>query len=260
MPRLTKITPLVLTFNEEPNIGRTLSQLTWSSRVVVVDSGSDDRTQEIVEGFSNTDLFINDFKTHPQQWNYGLSQVTTQWTLALDADYQVPDDMVEEIEKIPDTPQENGFYAEFNYLVIGHMLRRTLYPARQVLFRTDKAEFKNDGHTQRVCVEGDAGELENRLVHDDRKSLKRWLTNQVDYGRREADKITSCPWLRLSFADQMRRTRVLGPPGVLIYCLLGKGLILEGWAGLYYTAKRVIAEMILSLMLIRITTEVENNR
>lgn len=251
MPPLDRLTPLILTFNEAPNICRTLENLTWAERVVVVDSGSDDGTQRLAAAFSNTDLIERDFDTHARQWNFGVDRVQTEWTLALDADFQVPPEFVKEITEIPGATSKNGFFAELDYRVLGSRLSRTLVPPIQVLFRTSKAVFEDDGHTQKVRVEGPSGRLESRILHDDRKPLERWLRNQYRYARREAEKLTSTPASELTLPDRIRRTRILGPPAVLIYCLFGKGLILEGWPGWYYTFERTTAEFILSLALLR---------
>ena len=55
----------------------------------------------------------------------------------------------------------------------------------------------------------------------------------------------------LGWADRLRCTRVLGPPAVALHCLLGKGLIFDGKAGLLYTAQRITADLILSMHLLR---------
>jgi hypothetical protein len=49
----------------------------------------------------------------------------------------------------------------------------------------------------------------------------------------------------------VRLTRVLGPPLVFLYCLFGRGLILDGWAGWYYALQRTAADIILSMLLIQ---------
>lgn len=251
VPSLDRVTPLILTYNEEPNIGRTLERLEWANRVVVIDSGSEDDTKDIVRSRTNTELIVREFDTHGRQWNYGLKQIETGWTLALDADYSVPQRLVDEIASIPDKTPKTGFFAEFDYVLLGSRLTRNLYPPRQVLFRTDQAVFEDDGHTQRVRVDGPSDYLEGRILHDDRKSLQRWLQNQACYACREAEKLASTPSSELSLPDRIRRTRVLGPPAVFIYCLFVKGLIVEGLAGWCYTLERTVAEAILSLALLR---------
>src|SRR5436853_6996478 len=86
---LDSITPLILTYNEAPNIGRTLEQLRWARDIVVVDSFSDDDTLEIISRFPQARVYQRKFDSHDRQWNYGLREtsITTEWVMALDADF-----------------------------------------------------------------------------------------------------------------------------------------------------------------------------
>lgn len=247
---LSAITPFVLTLDEEPNIGRVLDGLRWAPRVLVVDSGSTDRTVEIATSYTNVEVRARAFDSFAGQSNHALAAVDTPWVLALDADYVVSPALVAEIEALPEEPIENGFLVPFEYLVLGRKLRGSLYPPRQVLFRKDGAAFAQDGHAHRVGVEGPIGSLRSPIVHDDRKRITRWLRNQAEYAEQEAVKLAAAPIRELGWADRLRVTMVLGPPAVALYCLFGKGLVLDGRAGLYYTAQRAVAEGILSLKLI----------
>lgn len=251
MPSLDKITPVILTLDEEPNIGRTLRCIAWAQRVVIVDSGSQDATVSVVRSCPQADVFVRGFDSYAQQWNFGLEHVDTEWTLALDADYQLPDRFSEELVTILDDTPINGFFADFRYVVHGHTLRRSLYPPRQVLFRTQHAIFEDDGHTQRVQVEGPSGHLKTPIFHDDRKSLERWFGNQVHYARREATKLSSSSWTALGWPDRLRRVPMLSPPLIWLYVLFGRGLIFEGWPGWYYSLERLTAEVLLSVFLAR---------
>lgn len=251
MPSLRLITPVILTLDEAPNIGRTLQQLQWAQRIVVVDSGSRDGTIDILSSFTNVDVIFRRFDTHRQQWNFALRQARTDWVLALDADYYIPAELVTEIEDIPNDTALNGFFAPFRCVVFGRVLKRGLYPPRQVLFRREQAVFENDGHTQRIVVRGASGHVKHPILHDDRKSLDRWLRNQASYTQLETQKLMATPFANLGWPDRVRRTRLLGPPAVLLYVLFGKGLVLEGWPGWYYALERTAAELLLSLSLIR---------
>ena len=252
---LSTITPFVLTLDEEPNIGRVLDGLRWARRVLVVDSGSADRTIEIASSYSNVEVRSRAFDSPAGQSNYALAAVETPWAMALDADYVVPPALVEEIAALPAEPAEGGFYAPFQYVVLGRRLRGSLYPPRQVLFRQALADFEQDGHTQRVRVAGISGSLRTPILHDDRKSLKRWLRNQSMYAAQEAAKLAASPLRDLAWPDRLRATMVLAPPAVALYCLFGRGLVLDGRAGLYYTAQRAVAEGILSLKLMEARTK-----
>src|SRR5215510_832543 len=103
---LDQITPLILTYNEAPNIGRTLEQLRWARDIVVVDSFSADNTVEIASSFPQVRVLQRKFDSHEKQWNFGLQEtgIATKWVLALDADYFVTDELVEELKSlVPDT-------------------------------------------------------------------------------------------------------------------------------------------------------------
>ena len=93
------ITPVILTFNEAPNIARTLGKLGWARDIVVVDSGSTDATLGIAGQFANVRVFHRDFESHAAQWTYALTRtgIATDWVLALDADYVLSDALVEEL-------------------------------------------------------------------------------------------------------------------------------------------------------------------
>src|SRR5687767_10562859 len=95
------ITPLILSYNEEPNIRRTLDSLRWAEHVVVLDSGSTDATESIARTFSNVDWQVRSFDNHRAQWMHGIlsTNIATDLVLALDADMSVPSAFVEEMEK-----------------------------------------------------------------------------------------------------------------------------------------------------------------
>jgi glycosyltransferase involved in cell wall biosynthesis len=247
---LSGITPFVLTLEEEPNIGRALDRLAWADRVVVLDSGSSDRTVEIARSHPNVDVRVRAFDSFASQSNHALSSIETPWALALDADYLVPESMVAEIRRLPAEPEESGFLAPFEYRVLGRTLRATLYPPRIVLFRGTAGTYEQDGHAHRLRLEGSIGRLQAPILHDDRKDFHRWLRNQAEYAEQEAAKLVATPMRELGWVDRLRRTGVLGPPAVTAWCLVARGLILDGRAGLYYTAQRALAETILSLKLL----------
>ena len=242
---LTSVTPLLLTYNEEANINRTLGRLTWAERVVVVDSYSDDATIDLATAYDNVDLVQREFDHFADQCNFGLEQIDTEWVLSLDADYVCSEALIDEIRGLPDVPAVDGFSAEFVYCVFGEPLRGTLYPPRTVLYRREKAEYHRDGHGHRVQVDGSVGTLDAPIYHDDRKSLDRWLDNQRGYARLEAEKLRAAG--DLSLPDRLRKTDVWGPLLVPFYCLFAKGLVLDGWPGWYYTLQRTYAELIIAL-------------
>jgi glycosyltransferase involved in cell wall biosynthesis len=243
------ITPLLLTYDEAPNIRRTLQKLSWAKRIVVVDSFSKDETLDILSEHHQVDLFQREFDTHAKQWNYGLQQIKTEWILSLDADYILSNQLIGEIHGLSPHLSINGYRARFKYCVFGKPIRSSVLPQRIVLFRTSQGYYIDDGHTQLLKLDGHTTQLSGCIYHDDRKPISRWLWAQDRYMIMEAQKLLEIPNTKLSAADNLRRTKWLSPLVILVYCLVLKGGILDGWRGLYYAYQRMLAELILSIRL-----------
>ena len=244
-----EVTPVILTRDEEPNIGRSLGQLKWAREIVVVDSASRDRTTEIANSFPNVKIFTRPFDNLASQWEFGVSRVSTDWVLTLDADYFVTDALVAEIELLDPSSDVDGFEAQFFYAIGGRPLRGSLYPPRIVLVRRGSQTFFMDGHTQRVRVEGRVVPLRERIVHDDRKPFVEFVNRQKRYMKDEAAKIRQ--GRDLTFAGKIRRLRVIAPLAAPLHALFIKGAILDGWRGILYAWERFVAEAILSRELFR---------
>lgn len=247
---LERITPVILTWNEGPNLRRCLERLRWAHDVVVLDSGSTDTTAQIAAEFPNARLIVRAFDDHTSQWNAGLDAANTDWVLALDADYVLGGGFEEKLAAIPEDTDCDAFFASFRYVIAGKALRSCLYPPRAVLFHRNRCRYRPDGHTQLLHIPGKSGALRASIDHDDRKPLSRWFSSQDKYAQLEAAKLLSLDPSQLHLQDRIRRTMVLGPLLVFVYTLLVRGTILDGWRGWYYTLQRTLAEMMLSLRLI----------
>jgi glycosyltransferase involved in cell wall biosynthesis len=250
---LQNITPVVLSLNEAPNIERTLERLTWAKRVLLLDSGSTDATLELAARFPNVDARYRKFDGLASQWSHALEQsgIDTEWVLALDADYILGEGFVDELRALTPGPQQHGFAASFVYCVEGIALRGSLYPPVTVLYRRRHAHYRQDGHTQRIVVDGEVGALKTRIAHDDRKPLSRWLASQAGYAKLEAQKILSTPPSELSWPDRVRLLPGVAPVAAAIYAGLVRRCLLDGRAGVAYVAQRAIAESILMLELLQ---------
>jgi len=246
---LADITPVIITYNESPNIRRALERLTWARRVIVVDSESTDETAAIVKSFPNAELIVHRFVSLAAQWNFAVREtgIETGWLLRLDADYILDDDLIEELAKL-DPPSDVGAYAvNFVYCIYGKRLRASLYPTSYKLFRRGQVSFVQDGHTERPEFTGRGVVLEGHVCHDDRKPVSRWLSSQDKYMAAEAQKLSEAQTLNLDMIDRLRKYPAIAWLVVFFYCLFGKRLILDGRAGIYYALQRTTAEIILAL-------------
>jgi len=247
---LTEITPLILTYNESPNLRRVLDKLQWAHQIVVVDSGSSDETLEIAASFAQVHVIHRTFDTFANQCNFGLDQVTSPWVLSMDADYVLRAEFVQELDVLTPPPDVCGYRAAFRYCIGGHPLRGTLYPPRTVLYRRERARYRDEGHGHRVHIDGRVLSLHSRIFHDDRKPLNRWLDSQRKYAEMEAREFIERPNERSSMADRLRSWIWPAAPAALCYTLLVKGCLLDGWPGWCYALQRTYAEILLSLHLL----------
>lgn len=246
---LDHITPVLLTYNEERNITRTLTRLRWARDVVVVDSGSTDKTLALLAQYSNVRVFSRCFDTHANQWRYAVEKtsISTEWVFRLDADYQVSDALVSELTQLDPGSPTAAYRIGFDYAVFGRPLRSSLYPSNTVLLRRGRFTISDKGHTEVWAISGPIVMLNAKIVHDDWKSIEQWLPSQSRYMQRELRH----PGGRSSgLVSWLRRTPPLMPIVMFVYCLFGKGLIFNGRAGLFYSLQRLVSESILSLLIL----------
>jgi glycosyltransferase involved in cell wall biosynthesis len=244
-----QITPLLITFNEAPNIARVLEKLRWAHRIVVVDSGSTDGTLDIIARFPMVEVVHRAFDSFAEQCNFGLQLIRTEWVLSLDADYELSDQLISELRELKGAGVA-GYRAPFIYRIFGRPLRGSLYPPRVVLYRVRDGRYANEGHGHRVSISGAIGNLRAPIYHDDRKPLSRWFHSQQNYARLEAEYLLKTPGEKLTRNDKIRRAGWPAPLFVLFYTLFAKGCILDGWPGWFYALQRLIAETMISLELL----------
>ncbi len=247
-----ELTVVILTYNEEANIKRTLNAVSGMKNVLVVDSFSNDKTVNVARSFPNTKVIQRAFDNHTNQWNYGLDHTTTDWVLSLDADYIISDKLSHEIETInfEGISPEDIFNVPFKYCIFGFPLKGTVLPPRPVIFNKKKSRYYQDGHTQQLQYDGKSFMLKNHILHDDRKKLGRWLVAQDKYANLELVKYANLQHQPLSLADKIRTRTSLAPFLMFFYCYLYKGTILNGRKGLYYSFQRAYAELLLLLKLL----------
>ncbi|ROZ66351.1 glycosyltransferase family 2 protein [Ramlibacter sp. WS9] len=262
MSFLERVDVLILTWNEQANLARTLDALDRFPKIVVLDSGSTDSTLEIAARYPNVRVVMRAFDNHANQWNYGIAEcgLAAEWVLALDADYVLTPDLVDEIALLETAPEVSGYRVNFRYCIHGQPLTGSLYPDVTVLYRRAHARYEQDGHTQRVHIRGDVSSLAARALHDDRKPMSSWLTAQDRYAALECRLLLSTPWARLSWRDRLRRMVLITPWLVPLYCLTIGGGLKDGRRGLVYAFQRGIAEAILSAKLVESGMDRRKNR
>ena len=241
---------MIICKDEEANIARVLEPLTWAERIVLIDSGSTDATLAIAARFAQVDVVYRRFDSFAKQCNFGLSQITTPWALALDADFVLTPKFLRCLESFCPADAVWGYRITLRYCIHGRPLRGTLMPPRVCLFRRDQASFLDSGHGHHLVEAGKVLPYPGEILHDDRKPLSRWLQSQRRYQENDAKMLLSTPIGELNRLDRLRRTTLLMPILALPYCLVFKLGLLDGWRGWFYAFQRVYAEIQLALILL----------
>ena len=239
------ITPLVLTYNEEANIGRTLKSLSWARRIVVLDSGSTDSTEEITQGFENVSWFVRPFDRHDNQWKYGIHEtgIDTEFAMALDADMATPPLLLRDIERRFLCGRYAGAMIPIHISYFGNRLSGSLCPRQLRLFRVADVKVAQSGHTQEFTVRGKTCRLTHGLFHDDQKPIDRWMDSQLRYSSLENQRLNRRSGLRIR--DRIRRTGLM--PLVVFPLAYILGGPFRGRSALRYALERAACECLLAL-------------
>ena len=177
------ITALVLTLNEEDNIAECLKTLAWADRVLVLDSGSTDRTVEIAQSLG-AEVFFHPFKNYADQRNYALSLVQTEWVLFVDADERVPPELALEVREAAEKEGFSGWWIPRKNYICGHWIRHGgWYPDYQLrLLRPDRARYDPAWEVHEIVViEGETGRLRNHLIHYNYRTWGEFIARQKAY-------------------------------------------------------------------------------
>ena len=189
---MADLTAIVLTKDEEKNLPGCLDSLRgFAARVVVVDSGSADRTVEIAREYG-ADVYTHPFRGYAHQFNWGLDNagISTEWVLRIDADERMTEAVKAECAPILETGRESGvggITMEANFYMLGRRLRFGGAKTRKLMiFRRGwgrVAERYMDEHT--LLSEGSDVRIRARFDHYDFKSVGHFASKLVWYSGRE---------------------------------------------------------------------------
>ncbi len=185
------VSVLILTLDEADNLPACLSALSWCDDIVVLDSGSNDRTCEIAKGFGAS-VLTRAFDNFANQRNFGLTDagLKHEWILHLDADEVMTGDLLEEMESSLNDNRFDAYMIPSKTMFNGKWLRYSgMYPAYQVrLTRRGAFRFKQVGHGQKEDMDpGRIGTLKEPYLHYSfSKGIGEWFEKHNRYSTLEA--------------------------------------------------------------------------
>ena len=200
----------VLTYNEEANLRYALDSVRdWADKILVLDSGSTDRTLDIAKEYP-AEIVVHPFESYGKQRNKALQLLRSnvEWVLFLDADETVPESLRSEIDQVL-TNQRNteGYYLKYRLIWEGHWIRRGYYPTWILrLVKSGSARCEERAANEHLIVAGPTGRLRSDFFHYDRKGIGAWIEKHNRYATAEASEIYR------SRSEQQLEGRFFGKP------------------------------------------------
>jgi len=192
-PLCVTLSVVIIAHNEETNIGRTLASVQplvaeGRGEIIVVDSGSTDRTAEIAKSFG-AKVFVEDWKGYAAQKNSALEKATGTWILSLDADEEVDAELVEEIDAVisddaPALTSPSGFRIPRKNFFLGRWINHGgFWPDPKLrLFRRGAASFEDRAvHEDAKLARGAPGQLKGALLHHSYPTLADYIDHMNRY-------------------------------------------------------------------------------
>lgn len=203
-----KLSVTMITLNEEVNIRRTLESVQWADEIVVLDSGSTDRTVEICREFTDK-VYHQDWLGFGRQKNAAIDKANGDWILSLDADEPVEPELAAEIREIIGSPGANeGYQVPRKTFFLGKWIRHGgWYPDYNLrLFRKGKGRFEERKVHEAIRVDGLVGHTRNAILHYAYPDLASYLSTINKYSSLAVDVMTEkgispvqTTWLNLVF-------------------------------------------------------------
>ena len=188
-----KISAAIITYNEERNIARAIESLRCSDEILVVDSGSTDRTIEIA-GKLGARIVEHPFKGYAEQKNYAAEQAQNDWILSIDADESLSEGLEGEILHVKKSgPEYDAYTVPRLAQYLGRwILHSGWHPDRKVrLYDRRRARWAGDFVHESVQVDGRVGHLRSNLLHFTCDSLSEHLRTMDRYTTLAAEQLVS---------------------------------------------------------------------
>ena len=254
--RTLPVTVAVPVKNEEANLAACLERLSRFAEIVVIDSGSTDKTRQIAESFGARVVDFTWDGKYPKKRNWFLlnDPPSQPWVLFLDADEFIDDAFCDAVSRCVESDDRDGYWLTYTNYFLGRPLRHGLGQRKLALFRVGKAlyeKIEEDGWSrldmeihEHPIVEGPVGEIPVPIDHRDDKGVARFLEKHVDYARWEARRHTELrgnPAASEHFTARQRfKYRHLAkwwyPSFYFVFTYLVKRGLLDGAAGYHYAA------------------------
>jgi glycosyltransferase involved in cell wall biosynthesis len=237
-----KISVVLITLNEEANLPRTLESVQalvgdGKGEIIVVDSGSTDRTLEIARSFG-AKIFSEPWKGFAAQKNSAMDKGAGDWILQLDADEALEPEVVNEILfAAKPSREEVGFWIPRKNFFLGRWIKHGgFYPDPKLrLIRRGAGKFEEYGAHPTIKVNGPTGSLQHALIHNAYPTLRGYIDHMNSYSSSGAEVAIAKGRRGFSFLDIFVRPKL-----TFVYNYIFRLGFLDGREGLLLHAYHAV--------------------
>ncbi len=184
-----KLSVTIITLNEEDNIKKCLDSIKEiADEIIVVDSGSKDKTVEITKEYG-AKVYEKKFDNYSNQKNYAAEKTTGDWILSLDADEEINPELAEEIKKAIKATNYSAYSIPRKNIILGKWIKYTRWQPefdRHVwLWRKGRGKWLGEVHEE-LAVDGEVGRLKNAKVHYQYKKVSDFMDMMNKYSELDA--------------------------------------------------------------------------
>ncbi len=178
-----KLSVTIITHNEEDNIRDCLTSVLWADEIIVVDSGSTDRTVEICREFTDK-VFFHVWTGMKEQKQYAVEKASHSWIFSIDADERATEEIKLFILQELQNPLHDGYrFPRRNYFLGKWLKHGGWYPDHVLrLFRKDRGYFGGiNPHDKIIMRTDDVATLKIPIIHHTYKTISQYIAKQNMY-------------------------------------------------------------------------------
>lgn len=186
---MKNITAIITTLNEEINIAKAITSVSFANEILIVDSFSSDKTIEIAQSMGAR-IIQREYENCGSQKNWAIPQAKHEWIILIDADEIVSNELKIEIQTLLKKDiKEAGFWIYRENFFLGKKIKYSGWQSDKVirLFKRDECRYEIKRVHAEITSNGKIGFLKNKLIHNTYKNFDQYLSKIERYAKLQSE-------------------------------------------------------------------------
>lgn len=173
----------IICCNEEQHIGRVLENVKEFAEVILVDSGSTDKTLEIAKCFANVTIYHQNWLGYAKQKAYALEKCTNLWVLNLDADEELSGELKQDIKTAIIKNDCDALSCSLSEVFLGKATHRYSKHADKIrFFKKNQGQYKLDVLVhESISINGKINHVSGVIYHHGLTSIEAMVKKNNEY-------------------------------------------------------------------------------